>query len=362
MCLSWEVRYYECQHNSLNDYHTLELEPLQLCPHKLSNPCAPCARPITIVQKNWQFCPAALLVNTSTNGKNIRKKYNTEPGEPIRRDQPRIFPAKIDGETADRILASAHKFVSDRSSLNDCKGFPIEKPLQMPDLEFLTNLEGVLYNRIFEHWKSWNHKVSEEEILTYASVHYAFTMANFHFWTWMYHDYRHTFNQRMPQQARQKPSKSQVKKRLTSILQDVNPEELEENNAKCHFCLESICSHTDDFDNIQAVKLPCGHLFGKSCFMEWFNVWNGQNEKFRLCILCQDHFGLFAGWNGRYLDEQSPLRTKLRALRDLASNPRPRWLQEIMDLSHTTSESATDDIGFIDSIQELDISSPNNMR
>lgn len=86
----------------------------------------------------------------------------------------------------------------------------------------------------------------------------------------------------------------QVIKFLLEELQPINIEDLGSDDRKCHICTEDF---TAGFHG--AVRLPCGHFFGKPCIEQWLRpygvaILSSQNEELQYgantCPMCRQVF------------------------------------------------------------------------
>lgn len=377
MCLSWKVRFYECRrHVNADDYHSVEIDPLQPCDYRQNNPNTegPCPFLLTMSYADpKRFCPECLIATASTSGENPRRQIR--PRDEVVYDQT-VPLTDNDDEYCDQVLLSARNFaerwwLDSFTSFNDYRDFIIEGPLSLRDLGFLILVDATLYDRIIDRLNEGDH-VSEKEVLTYASIHFACTKAILGFWTFLYHSHRPTFDRYMPHRSRT-PSEEVVKTRLDRILRDVNVKELKrDDDDTCYICLQSFGDETipdlppqphshpeslpesaptgphlhrtdgqefppsnGNHRETQVVKLPCGHSFDRDCLIQWLGCWNGEDEKFRLCTQCQGHFDLFSRQRSGYINayRHSPGRVDQTSYNPRAlHNPSPRWLIEIANI------------------------------
>jgi hypothetical protein len=104
---------------------------------------------------------------------------------------------------------------------------------------------------------------------------------------------------------------SELIRRLNAILTPV-PVLQAQDDPDCPICREPLGQRTEDVeDGEEAVKLPCGHIFGRGCIRTWISGWIPGNA-FPVCPMCRANSDLLTPWErfagvgaGRVVEEDA---------------------------------------------------------
>jgi len=161
--------------------------------------------------------------------------------------------------------------------------------LNLDDALYLSDAEVALFPYIFHLWKYRPSYMTFNRLMLYLQIRDAEIIFDIR-------QKERSLQRRDAREARRQGVSihDEMIRNLPNVSFQIDVEYIPRDHRECLICQEEFEKEQADGTPAEnALKLPCGHIYGEDCLQEWIRNWDHDDgSNFTLCTLCRDDFGL----------------------------------------------------------------------